>query len=266
MQSQSNTLIKKMKKSYSKRLQTKKRRRREGKTNYKHRINMIRQDQTKYGMMKSRLVVRITNTRILGQVIKAHLDGDCTVAEASSFELEKYGIEFGLTNYSAAYATGLLLATRVGSIACCLDIGLRRSSKGARVFAFLKGVIDGGIDIPYSPKLFYGYDASACNPLDSDVLRKRILGSTVAAYMIKLRDEDQEKYKKQFSNYIKNNICPESIEQIYSAAFENIKNDTEKKEKKDKTDDKNGVSRKIKKLTYEQRNLRKENKINKLIK
>lgn len=32
---------------------------------------------------------------------------------------------------------------------CCLDIGLVRVTTGHRVFAVLKGAIDGGLDIPH---------------------------------------------------------------------------------------------------------------------
>ena len=38
--------------------------------------------------------------------------GDIVVAAAYSHELSKYGLTVGLTNFAAAYATGLLLARR----------------------------------------------------------------------------------------------------------------------------------------------------------
>lgn len=37
---------------------------------------------------------------------------------------------------------------------CYLDLGLFRSTKGARVFAAMKGAVDGGIHIPHSDKIF----------------------------------------------------------------------------------------------------------------
>ena len=40
---------------------------------------------------------------------------------------------------------------------CLLDIGLARSTTGARVFGALKGAVDGGLDIPHSEKRFPGY-------------------------------------------------------------------------------------------------------------
>lgn len=39
--------------------------------------------------------------------------GDVVVAAAYSHELPEFGLKVGLTNYSAAYATGLLVARRV---------------------------------------------------------------------------------------------------------------------------------------------------------
>ena len=37
---------------------------------------------------------------------------------------------------------------------CYLDLGLVRATRGNRVFAAMKGAIDGGIHIPHNPKIF----------------------------------------------------------------------------------------------------------------
>jgi len=47
------------------------------------------------------------------QIAYAKIEGDVIVTAAYSHELPNYGIKVGLTNYTAAYATGLLLARRV---------------------------------------------------------------------------------------------------------------------------------------------------------
>lgn len=47
------------------------------------------------------------------QIAYAKIEGDMIVCAAYSHELPKYGITVGLTNYAAAYCTGLLLARRV---------------------------------------------------------------------------------------------------------------------------------------------------------
>src|SRR5262249_47479849 len=98
----------KLTRSYQCNFQVKRRRRREGKTDYQHRTNMLRQHCNSYGYVKSRLVVRITGTKVICAVVKAYIDGDRVVAYADSTELKRYGVDFGLTNYFAAYATGLL--------------------------------------------------------------------------------------------------------------------------------------------------------------
>ena len=71
------------------------------------------QAKNKYNTPKYRMVVRITNKDICCQIVYARLEGDRVVAAAYSHELPRYGVHVGLTNYSAAYCTGLLLARRV---------------------------------------------------------------------------------------------------------------------------------------------------------
>ena len=56
-------------------------------------------------------------TSILQQIAYAKIEGDVIVTAAYSHELPNYGIKVGLTNYAAAYATGLLVARRVSGIA-----------------------------------------------------------------------------------------------------------------------------------------------------
>nr|CBH28902.1 60S RIBOSOMAL PROTEIN L5 [Anncaliia algerae] len=268
-------------KKYLSRFQTKLRRRREGKTDYKHRSAMIRQDANKQGAVKNRIVVRITNKKIICQVVKAYVVGDRTIVSADSTELKKYGINFGLTNYSAAYATGLLLARRMLAkqnlaeefpakeadgeynvvecneegkkpLTCYLDIGLNRSTKGARVFAAMKGCSDGGLRVPHSPDKFAGFSDGKLN---SEVLRNQIFGKNVADYMKLLMENDTVKYKKQFSDYIKKGINPEDLEGIYEKAFIQIISDPSRDDKVQK--DYSSFARyKVKKLTLEERKAR----------
>lgn len=49
----------------------------------------------------------------LCQIAYAKIEGDAIVCASYSHELPKYGISVGLTNYAAAYCTGLLCARRV---------------------------------------------------------------------------------------------------------------------------------------------------------
>ena len=59
------------------------------------------------------MTVRFSNKDITCQVQYATIAGDIVVATAYSHELKQYGLKMGLTNYAAAYCTGLLLARRV---------------------------------------------------------------------------------------------------------------------------------------------------------
>lgn len=125
------------------------RRRREGRTNYHTRTRLV-------VSTKPRMVVRKTNRHIICQVITAHMDGDRTHVAANSSELRKFGYEGSLNNTPAAYLTGMLLAVRAlkaGQEGVILDIGLHRATRGARVFAALKGAVEAGFDIPYNEEI-----------------------------------------------------------------------------------------------------------------
>ena len=58
---------------------------------------------------KYRLVVRFTNKDIIVQIVYARLQGDFVLAAAHSRELPRYGINHGLTNWTAGtpYLLGL---------------------------------------------------------------------------------------------------------------------------------------------------------------
>merc|ERR1712110_1411725 len=100
-------------KAYFKRFQVKYRRRREGKTDYYARKRLVAQDKNKYNSPKYRFVVRFTNKDIICQVMSSKISGDVCHAAAYAHELPRYGLPVGLTNYSAAYCTGLLCARRL---------------------------------------------------------------------------------------------------------------------------------------------------------
>lgn len=100
-------------KAYFKRFQVKFRRRREGKTDFYARKRLVVQDKNKYNTPKYRMIVRSSNKDICCQIAYARIEGDRIVAAAYSHELPRYGVKVGLTNYAAAYCTGLLLARRV---------------------------------------------------------------------------------------------------------------------------------------------------------
>jgi len=172
-------------KAYCSRYQTKYRRRREGKTDYYARRRLCFQDKNKYDSKKYRLVVRRTNTKIISQIIYATLRGDHVMTQATSSELKQFGLTAGLTNYAAAYATGLLTARRLLNkkgmdgmfegvakadgkhfeveakdrrpFKAFLDIGLVRATTGNRAFGVMKGAADGGLNVPHEDRRFPGF-------------------------------------------------------------------------------------------------------------
>lgn len=251
-------------KAYFKRFQVKFRRRREGKTDYYARRRLVVQDKNKYNTPKYRMIVRFTNKDIICQIAYARIEGDVIVCAAYAHELPRYGVKVGLTNYAASYCTGLLLARRLlkkfemdkiyigcedvtgeeynvediegqpGAFRAYLDVGLARTTTGARVFGAMKGAVDGGIDIPHSNKRFPGYD-SETKEFSPDVHRKHIFGQHVADYMRILMEEDEEAYKKQFSQYIKLGITADELEEIYKKAHAAIRAEPERKPQPEKT-------------------------------
>ncbi|ELR09388.1 60S ribosomal protein L5 [Pseudogymnoascus destructans 20631-21] len=277
--------------AYYSRFQTKYKRRRSGKTDYYARKRLITQAKNKYNAPKYRLVVRFTNRDIVMQIVTSEISGDKVFCAAYSHELRAYGLEHGLTNWAAAYCTGLLIARRVlkklgmdadfqgveeadgeftlteaagdedarRPFKAFLDVGLARTSTGARIFGAMKGASDGGILVPHSENRFPGYDMES-KELDAETLRKYIFAGHVAEYMETLADDDEERYKSQFQGYIDDEIEADGLEELYQDIHKQIREDPFKKvegaaEKKDKDEYKKES------LKYKGRKLTKEEKI-----
>ncbi len=169
------------------------RRRREGKTDYKLRRGLIRSGLP-------RAVVRVTNQYVYVQIIDARATGDLVRASASSRELDKAGWKGGTGNIPSAYLTGVLAGRRAlarGVKEAILDIGMRTSTKGSKVYAVLKGLAESGLKIPYSPQNI---------PLDD-----RIGGKHVADYAKSLLGAEADVYKKRFSGYLRKGLKPEEL-------------------------------------------------------
>lgn len=260
---------------------------------------MITQAKNKYNAPKYRLVVRFTNRDIVAQIVTSEITGDKVFCAAYAHELKRYGIKHGLTNWAAAYCTGLLIARRALSklgldehftgieeadgeyklteaaeidgeqrrpFKCYLDVGLARTSTGARVFGAMKGASDGGILVPHSENRFPGYDVET-KELDAEALRKYIFGGHVAEYMETLADDDEERYKSQFQGYIDDEVEADGLEELYQEAHKAIREDPWKKdddadEKKSKEEHKaNSKKFRTLKLTYDEKRERVKAKI-----
>jgi len=241
-------------KAYFKRYQVKFKRRRQAKTDYHARKRLIIQDKNKYRTPKYRFVVRITNRDIVCQIFSADMTHDVCMLAAYAHELPRYGVKVGLTNYAAAYCTGLLLARRVNKklgldyegveevdgedfnveadpegkapFKALLDVGLRRTTTGARIFGALKGACDGGLDIPHNDRRFPGSEIVGSDHTPNPEMHKKyIFGGHVQEYMESLQEDDEEAYEKQFKRYIDAEIGPDDLEGIYEKAHEAIRAD-----------------------------------------
>jgi len=252
---------------------------------------LITQAKNKYNAPKYRLVVRFTNRDIVTQIVSSEIGGDKVFSAAYAHELKAYGITHGLTNWAAAYATGLLLARRTlkkleldedftgveeadgefnlteaveidgderRPFKVFLDVGLARTSTGARVFGAMKGASDGGLFVPHSENRFPGYDIES-KELDSETLRKYIFGGHVAEYMETLADDDEERYKSQFNGYIEDDLEADGLEELYQDAHKQIREDPFKKGD-DEDDKKSKEEWKKESLKYRQKKLSKAEK------
>ena len=120
------------------------RRRKEGKTNYKKRLSMLKSGTP-------RLVARRTNKYVIVQLIEYLDKGDKTIAHANSRELEKFGWKAGKKSVPAAYLTGLLAGSRAKKANvenAILDIGFAIPKRKGWWASTLKGAIDAGLKIP----------------------------------------------------------------------------------------------------------------------
>jgi len=267
-------------KAYHKRMQVKPKRRRQGKTDYYARRRLVMQAKNKYDSKKYRLVVRRTNSRIICQVIYSTMDHDHVMCSADSNELKHHGLTAGLTNYPAAYCTGLLLARRllkqVGldstykgaekidgayfnadenlddnkrPFKALLDVGIQRTTTGARVFGALKGACDGGVNVPHNTKRFPGFSRGKIEEVvnkrgkttgdkektkDAFVAenhRTRIMGTHITEYMNALKKEDATKFKRQFCNWEKclTAAKAKTCEDLYKAVHKAINANPDRK-------------------------------------
>ncbi|HUI39293.1 MAG TPA: 50S ribosomal protein L18 [Methanothrix sp.] len=126
------------------------RRRREGRTNYHVRYKLILSK-------KPRVVVRKSNASTTLQLVIAEMKGDKTLLTVNSRELRDLGYSFSTGNLPAAYLTGLLFGKKMlalGQTEGIADIGLHASTRGNRIYAAIKGIVDAGVDVPHGPEVF----------------------------------------------------------------------------------------------------------------
>jgi large subunit ribosomal protein L18 len=168
------------------------RRRREGKTDYKARRAFIVSG-------KPRLVTRTSINNVIAQVIVAKPRGDEVLVSAHSRELGKFGWKAPNGNLPAAYLTGYLCglkARAAGVEEAIFDIGLYAPTKGARIFAVLKGILDAKVNVPHSE--------------DKLPDEKRLSGEHISTYAQNLISNPEE-YHQKFSRYLRQDLKPEAL-------------------------------------------------------
>lgn len=180
------------------------RRRREGKTDYRLRRGLVLS-------RVPRLVIRGSHRNFTAQVITAEANGDKVLVSANSGELVRdYGWLGDPGNIPAAYLVGLLCGLKAvsqGVKKAVLDIGLQYPSKGARVFAALKGAADSGLVMSLDKEKF---------PSD-----KRIMGQHISEYAKRLAS-NPEAYHQQFSGQLAKGLKPEEIVSHFDQVKEKI--------------------------------------------
>ncbi len=149
------------------RYHVKPRRRREGRTNYRKRLKLLRSK-------KVRLVIRksLKNTQI--QLIEYKEEGDNILASANSIELKgKYNWKFSTSTTPAAYLTGLLAGVRAkdkGISECVLDTGRHPPITGSKIFASVKGLTDAGIKCLHSEEKIPNDDRITGKHLTNEIM------------------------------------------------------------------------------------------------
>lgn len=128
------------------------RRRKENKTDYLARNKLLEGNIP-------RIVARKTNRYIIIQLVESREAQDKVILSANSKELIKYGWpeKYSVKNIMASYLTGFLFGKKMLKAKhekSILDIGLIRSTKGNKIYAALKGILDAGINVPSSGEIF----------------------------------------------------------------------------------------------------------------
>jgi large subunit ribosomal protein L18 len=140
------------------------RRKRQGKTDYKSRLSLIKSK-------KHRFVVRKSLKQMIIQAIEYSPKGDNVLFTITSSDLKKLGWKNSTSNIPSAYLTGLLAGKKAKEMKIkegIFDLGINLSIKGTRIYSALKGLIDSGIKIPFSESIFPSED--------------RILGKHISNY------------------------------------------------------------------------------------
>ena len=149
------------------RYHVKPRRQREGRTDYRKRLRLLRSGKIRAVVRKS-----IKNTQI--QLIEYKNTGDNILVSANSIELKnKYNWKFSTATTPAAYLTGFLAGIRAkekGISECILDTGRHPPITGSKIFAGVKGLVDAGIECKHSEEKIPNEDRIMGKHLNKEIM------------------------------------------------------------------------------------------------
>ncbi|MCX8198153.1 MAG: 50S ribosomal protein L18 [Candidatus Micrarchaeota archaeon] len=178
------------------------RRRRKNLTNYSKRLALVKGEAP-------RMVVRKSSRGVLVQFMEFSPVGDKVISSAQSGMLKQYGWP-ARCNSPTAYLCGLLaarLASKKGISSFNLDIGMHSPTKGSLVFAALKGALDAGLSTNYSQEM---------------ISEDRISGEAIASFAKLLKSQDEQKFRKTFSSYLKEGFDPQNMAEVFKSVKEKI--------------------------------------------
>jgi large subunit ribosomal protein L18 len=125
-----------------------KRRKVEGKTDYRQRLTLLKGQSPRF-------VVRKTNRYLILQIVESNDAQDSVKFGITTKDLIQHGWpedkSGSLKSLTASYLGGYLIGKKMNhKERVILDMGLLRNTKGSRVYAAVKGLADAGIKIKYS--------------------------------------------------------------------------------------------------------------------
>lgn len=179
-------------------MKTLKRRRKEGKTNYIKRVKLLKSNSP-------RLVFRKTNRYVIAQYVISEESKDKVKIGMNSKVLLKHGwpkeAQGSLKSIPASYLLGIAMGKVIIEKKLktpIIDFGLYRAKHKSKLYSFIKGLIDSGIEIKCGSEMF---------PEE-----KRLKGSDIKKIPFekiksKIQDEPLEKVKTN----IKQDKAPKNI-------------------------------------------------------
>lgn len=129
-------------------------RRKSHQTDYGKRLKLLKSE-------RPRLVFRKTNSAVIVQYVESVAAQDKAVFGVTSKALLKHGwpeaFKGSLKSIPAAYLTGYLVAKKIAKeklTTPIVDLGMQRTLYKTRVYAFIKGLIDAGLEVNCKEEAF----------------------------------------------------------------------------------------------------------------